>query len=142
MCAMTLIPVRATGWRRPIGCLKLQVIFRKRATNYKALLQKITNNEKASCMTLTLVRSDTIIHASLVRALCIYICTYTVTDIFIFTCLIYVRICVCALCIYICTYTVTDIFIFTCLIYVHICVCAMYIHIYIYVIHDLLVCAL
>ena len=26
-----------TGWRRPIGCLKLQVIFRKRATNYRAL---------------------------------------------------------------------------------------------------------
>jgi len=30
-----------TEWRRPIGCLKLQVIFRKRATNYKALLRKI-----------------------------------------------------------------------------------------------------
>jgi len=28
--------------RRPIGCLKLQVIFRKRATNYRALLQKMT----------------------------------------------------------------------------------------------------
>ena len=26
-----------TGWRRPIGCLKLRVIFRKRATNYRAL---------------------------------------------------------------------------------------------------------
>jgi len=25
-----------TGWRRPIGCLKLQVIFHKRATNYRA----------------------------------------------------------------------------------------------------------
>ena len=29
-----------TGWRRPTGCLKLQVIFRKRATNYRALLRK------------------------------------------------------------------------------------------------------
>jgi len=29
-----------TGWRRLIGRLKLQVIFRKRATNYRALLQK------------------------------------------------------------------------------------------------------
>jgi len=28
----------AKGWRRLIGCLKLQVIFRKRATNYRALL--------------------------------------------------------------------------------------------------------
>ena len=31
-----------TGWRRPIGCLKLQVIFHKRATIYRALLQKMT----------------------------------------------------------------------------------------------------
>ena len=37
-----------TGWRRPIGCLKLQVIFRKRATNYRALLRKITYKDKAS----------------------------------------------------------------------------------------------
>ena len=38
-----------TEWRRPIGCLKLQVIFRKRATNYRALLQKMTYKDKASC---------------------------------------------------------------------------------------------
>jgi len=37
-----------TGWRRPIGCLKLQVIFRKRATNYRALLRKMTYEDKAS----------------------------------------------------------------------------------------------
>ena len=37
-----------TGWRRPIGCLKLQVMFRKRATNYRALLQKMTFKDKAS----------------------------------------------------------------------------------------------
>ena len=34
--------VSPTGWRRPMGCLKLQVIFHKRATNYIALLQKMT----------------------------------------------------------------------------------------------------
>jgi len=38
----------ATGWRRLIGCLKLQVIFRKRATNYRALLRKMTYKDKAS----------------------------------------------------------------------------------------------
>jgi len=32
----------ATGWRRPIGCLELQVICRKRATNYRAFLRKMT----------------------------------------------------------------------------------------------------
>ena len=38
----------AAGWRRPIGCLKLQVIFRKRATNYRALLRKMTYKDKGS----------------------------------------------------------------------------------------------
>ena len=37
-----------TGWRRLIGCLKLQVIFRKRATNYRALLWKMTYEDNAS----------------------------------------------------------------------------------------------
>jgi len=37
-----------TGWRRPIGCLKLQDIFHKRATNYRALLRKMTYKDKAS----------------------------------------------------------------------------------------------
>jgi len=41
--------VSTTGWRRPLGCLKLQVIFRKRATNYRALWQKTTYKDKVSC---------------------------------------------------------------------------------------------
>ena len=36
-----------TGWRRPPGCLKLQVIFRKRATNYRALLREMIFRDKA-----------------------------------------------------------------------------------------------
>jgi len=36
-----------TGWRRLIGCLKLQVIFRKRVINYRALLRKMTYKDKA-----------------------------------------------------------------------------------------------
>ena len=36
-----------TGWRRSIGCLKLQVIFRKRATNYRSLLRKMIYEDKA-----------------------------------------------------------------------------------------------
>jgi len=35
-------------WQKLIGCLKLQVIFRKRATNYRALLRKMTYEDKAS----------------------------------------------------------------------------------------------
>ena len=37
-----------TRWRRLTGCLKLQVIFRKRAINYRALLQEMTYKDKAS----------------------------------------------------------------------------------------------
>jgi len=37
-----------TGWRRLIECLKLQVIFRKRATNRRVLLRKMTYEDKAS----------------------------------------------------------------------------------------------
>ena len=39
---------RATEWRRLVGCLKLQVIFRKRVNNYRALLRKMTCKDKAS----------------------------------------------------------------------------------------------
>jgi len=37
-----------TLWRRLIGCLKMQVVFRKRATNYRALVRKILYQDKAS----------------------------------------------------------------------------------------------
>jgi len=37
-----------TGWQKPIECLKLQVIFRKRATKYRALFRKMTCKDKAS----------------------------------------------------------------------------------------------
>ena len=37
-----------TGWRRLIGCLKLQVNFRKSATKYRALFRKMTYKDKAS----------------------------------------------------------------------------------------------
>ena len=37
-----------TGWRRCIGCLKLHVSFRKRATSCRALLQKMTYEDKVS----------------------------------------------------------------------------------------------
>ena len=32
----------ATGWQKCIGCLTLQVFFRKRTTNYRAFLRKMT----------------------------------------------------------------------------------------------------
>ena len=37
-----------TGWRRLIRCLKLQVIFCKRATKCRVLLRKMTYEDKAS----------------------------------------------------------------------------------------------
>ena len=50
-----------TGWWRPTGCLKLQVIFCKRATNYRALLRKKTcknNSSYGSSPPCTLIRAD------------------------------------------------------------------------------------
>jgi len=41
-------PSASTGWRRPIGCLKLQVIFSRWATNCRALLRKMTYKDMAS----------------------------------------------------------------------------------------------
>jgi len=38
---------QSTGWWRFMGCLTWQVIFRKRATNYRALLRKITYKDTA-----------------------------------------------------------------------------------------------
>jgi len=38
----------STWWPRPIGCLKLQVISRKRVTNYRAHLRNMTYKDKAS----------------------------------------------------------------------------------------------
>jgi len=37
-----------TGWRRPIGSRISLITFRKLATNYRALLRKITYKDKAS----------------------------------------------------------------------------------------------
>jgi len=38
----------ATGWRRLIGSPKVQIIFHKRATKYRALLRKMTYKDKGS----------------------------------------------------------------------------------------------
>ena len=43
-----LTHIHDAGQRRPIECFKSQVIFRKRTTNYRALLRKITYTHKAS----------------------------------------------------------------------------------------------
>ena len=37
-----------TGWRRLIGSPELQIIFHKRATKYRSLLQKMTYKDKGS----------------------------------------------------------------------------------------------
>ena len=44
----TYICIYIYMWRRLMGCLKLQVIFHKRATNYRVLLRKMTYTDKAS----------------------------------------------------------------------------------------------
>ena len=46
--AKNIVRVDIKGFRRPIGCLKLQVTFRKRATKYRALVRKMTYKDRAS----------------------------------------------------------------------------------------------
>jgi len=43
-----LLRQKPTGWRRPTGCLQLQVILRKRAIHFRVLLYKMTYKDKAS----------------------------------------------------------------------------------------------
>ena len=54
-----------TVWQRLIGCLKMQVIFCKRATNYMALLWKMTCKDKASydSTPLSILRTGALMHS-------------------------------------------------------------------------------
>jgi len=87
-----------TGWRRCIGWLNLHVIFRKRATNSRALLRKMTCKDKASygssppCISCAMWLSELFssygkrkLSGSFVdKYICIYyICTYIDTYIYI-----------------------------------------------------------
>jgi len=48
-CDILLVSLYSdTGWRRLIGSPKLQIIFHKRATRYRALLLKMTSKDKGS----------------------------------------------------------------------------------------------
>ena len=68
-------------WPRPIGCLKLQAIFRKRATNHRALLRKITDKDKASygssplCISAGVFRLQHL-QMCAIWALCVCVSTY------------------------------------------------------------------
>ena len=46
--AMYIYVSVCTGWRRLIGSPKLQIIFHKRATKYRALFRKMTYKDKGS----------------------------------------------------------------------------------------------
>jgi len=70
-----------TGRRRYIGCLNLQVIFRNRSTNSRALLRKMTYKDKASygssptCTTVQRVcELRSIPSIGVVAAICVGVC--------------------------------------------------------------------
>ena len=110
VCTYTYVHI-GTGWRRPIGCLKLQVVYRTRATNHRALLRKITYKEKASCGSLlpctnmwcTIYALWPFLFPSLLVVLFVLICIYVYIYMFVYT---YTYICVY---IYIRGYTYVDI---------------------------------
>jgi len=119
----------STGYRRLIGCLKLRVIFRKRATNIRALLRKMTCKDKASygfpqpCKTLRKVAG------SQPMCICMYACVCIYMYVYIFFCnyihvgisYMYVLNCVCilpCLCQFIRLLCVSLL-----CVYVHVCMC-------------------
>jgi len=73
-----LLREKDTGWRRSIGCLQLQVIFRKRATDYRAFLRKMTYEDKASYGSSPPCIADMCEHVA-IRFMCTstHMCTYT-----------------------------------------------------------------
>jgi len=62
-----------TGWRRPIGCPKLQMISHKKATNYRALLPKKIYEDKASYV------------SSPLCSMCECVCMYTYVRVYRYT---------------------------------------------------------
>jgi len=82
----------STGWRRLIGCLTLQVIFRKRATKYISVLREMTYKDKASYESLPPCRLpanpifldlNQISHLNIPsKYIHVYVCIYTYTYIY------------------------------------------------------------
>jgi len=68
-----MIRIANTGWRRPIGCLNLQVIFRNRATDYRALLRKLTHKVFATLYWFTVLAKVTRTSVKVIRAISKYI---------------------------------------------------------------------
>jgi len=118
----------------PIGCLKLQVIFCKRATNYRAFLQKMCNicviyvcvHVCASvCLYLSLCLCLCVYQPIHTRSsggwvyicMCLYICVCARVCVRVYICMRYKYACVCVrvyicMCLYICMW------------YIYVCVCA------------------
>jgi len=90
ICCQCAIPCAAlsTGWRRLGGCLNLQVIFCKRATNYRALLWKMTYEDKASYDS---TPPCTRLSASLTPCVCVCVCVCVCACVCVWMC-----VCVCA----------------------------------------------
>jgi len=90
-----------TGWRTCIGFLNVQVSFRKRIANYRALLQKMTYKDKAlyasppPCMkTCPFLHHSPAVCVCLRVCVCVCVCVY----VFVYVCVsmcTYVCVCVC-----------------------------------------------
>ena len=93
--------MRVTGWRRLIGSPKLQIIFHKRATKYRALLRKMTYKDKGSyessppCRPVSMFRFfHVLIYTDMYRSLCmdfyrdIAINVYVLLDMYMYSCIL------------------------------------------------------
>ena len=69
-----------TRWRRYIRCLKLRVSFRRRTTNYRALLRKETYNDQASYASSPPCTFDTLDESMFAHSVCVGLVTVFVTN--------------------------------------------------------------
>jgi len=85
-----------TGWRRLIGSPKLEIIFHKRATKYRSLLQKMTYKDKGSYESSPpCIHTELCVHIHVYKSACMYI---------------YIHICIYYIHTWIKTYTFTTIY--------------------------------
>jgi len=77
LCVCFCQTCMSTGWRRLIGSPKLQIIFHKRATKYRALLLKMTWKDKGCYET-----------SPPCMCMCIRVCVYVCVCVCVCVCLI------------------------------------------------------
>jgi len=77
----------SAGWQRCIGCLKLQVSFRKWATNYRAFWREMTYKDKASKIRHPMHSRHPVVACGDGWCVCVCACLYVCVYVCVFECM-------------------------------------------------------